>query len=167
MNIDRRAVGRLALAGIAVAAGLGRRGEAQELVQGLPPDFAEHLSRNKQIHVATQRKDGSRSTPAPVWFGVMEGAIWFTTSPTSFKAKRIKRGSPVFVSVDGKRGPFVKMKAEIIRDGDQAEKLGQIYDRKYWIAWLGFFRPSKDRNESGKTILLRLSPDPDGGAAES
>ena len=23
-----------------------------------------------------------------------------------------------------------------------AERLGEIYAQKYWIAWLGFFRPS-------------------------
>lgn len=131
---------------------------AQELTRGLPPDFSEHLARNKEIYVATLRKDGSRSTPVPVWFGLMEGSIWFTTSPDSWKAKRIRRGSPVFVSVDGKRGPFVKMKAEIVLDGNKAEQLGEVYDEKYWIAWLGFFRPSKSRNESGKTILLKLTP---------
>jgi len=167
MNIDRRTFGRMTMAGLVVLGGFGRRARGLELVQGLPPEFAEHLTRNKEIHVATRRKDGSRSTPAPVWFGLMDGAIWFTTSPTSFKAKRIKRGSPVFVSVDGKRGPFIRMKAEIILDGNQAERLGEIYDEKYWIAWLGFFRPSKERNESGKTILLRLTPDPEPSAGES
>ncbi len=131
---------------------------AQELTRGLPPDVSEHLARNKEIYVATLRKDGSRSTPVPVWFGLMEGSIWFTTSPDSWKAKRIRRGSPLFVSVAGKRGPFVRMKAEIILDGDKAEQLGKVYDEKYWIAWLGFFRPSKARNESGKTILLKLTP---------
>lgn len=134
------------------------RVQAQEFTRGLPPAFSQHLATSKEIYVATVRKDGSRSTPAPVWFGLMEGSIWFTTSPDSWKAKRIRRGSPMFVSVDGKRGPFVQMKAEIILDGDKAEQLGKIYDEKYWIAWLGFFRPSKSRNESGKTILLKLTP---------
>jgi len=133
---------------------------ADELIQGFPADFSAHLARVKEIYVATERKDGARSDAVPVWFGVMDNAIWFTTSPDSHKAKRVRRGSLVYVSVDGKEGPFVKTKAEIVKDGAQADRLGKIYSDKYWIAWLGFFRPSRARNESGKTILLRLTPAP-------
>jgi hypothetical protein len=123
-----------------------------------PPEFVAQLQDTGEIYVATVRKDGTRSTVVPVWFGWMDDAIWFTTSPTSHKAKRITRGSPLFVSAVGKDGPFIKTKAEIIRDGAVADRLGELYKQKYWIAWMGFFRPSASRNESGKTILLRLTP---------
>jgi len=158
MAMTRLGRARLGMAAMVVVMAVSNVVMSQELTRGLPPDFSEALGRNKEIYVATQRKDGSRSKPVPVWFGMMEGTIWFTTSPDSWKAKRIRRGSPVFVSVSGKNGAFVEMKAEIILDGDKAEQLGQVYDQKYWIAWMGFFRPSKARNESGKTILLKLTP---------
>ncbi len=90
----------------------------------------------------------------------MDNAIWFTTSPGSHKARRVMRGSPLFVSVEGKEGPFLRTTAEVVKDGALADRLGEIYTQKYWIAWLGFFRPSRARNESGKTILLRLTPAP-------
>ena len=131
---------------------------SEELVRGFPPDFAARLATAKEIYVATQRKDGTRSTVVPVWFGMMDNAIWFTTGPGSHKARRVMRGSPVFVSVEGKHGPFIKTKAEIVKDGALADRLGDVYRQKYWIAWLGFFRPSRARNESGQTILLRLTP---------
>jgi hypothetical protein len=131
---------------------------AEELVGGFPPDFAARLATAKEIYVATQRKDGTRSAVVPVWFGLMDNAIWFTTSPSSHKVKRVQRGSPLFVSVEGKHGPFVKTKVEVIKDGALADRLGEIYKKKYWIAWLGFFRPSRARNESGKTVLLKLAP---------
>ncbi|GBD26608.1 hypothetical protein HRbin30_01940 [bacterium HR30] len=134
-------------------------GSAQLLPQGLPLEIAEKLMEAKHVYVATQRQDGSRSRAAPVWFGIMEGAIWFTTSPESHKGKRIRRGSPVFLSVEGKKGPFVRLRAEIVNDGEKAEALGKIYERKYWLAWLGFFRPSKARVESGQTLLIRLTAD--------
>jgi hypothetical protein len=133
---------------------------AEELMQGFPPEFAVQLTRSKEIYVATLRKDGTRSSAVPVWFGLMDNAIWFTTSPKSHKARRVRRGSPMFVSVQGTDGPFVKTKAEIVKDGALADRLGEIYKEKYWIAWMGFFRPSRARNESGKTILLRLTPAP-------
>lgn len=148
------AVGWVTLFGL-----LASTSSAQLLPQGLPLDMAEKLAESKHIYVATQRKDGSRSEAAPVWFGIMEGAVWFTTSPDSHKGKRIRRGSPVFLSVEGKKGPFVRMRAEIVRDGNKAEALGKIYERKYWIAWFGFFRPSHERVESGKALLVRLVPE--------
>ena len=131
---------------------------AEQPVPGLSPEVARQLTQAKEIYVATLRKDGQRSKAVPVWFGVMDGAVWFTTGPSSHKAKRIKRGSPLLMSVQGADGPFIKMNAEIVRDGALADRLGAIYSDKYWIAWLGFFRPSRARNESGKTILLKLTP---------
>ncbi len=132
---------------------------AEGAVAGFPPDFAARLATAKEIYIATQRKDGTRSAVVPVWFAVMDDAIWFTTSPGSHKVKRVRRGSPLFVSVQGKDGPFIKTKVEIIKDGALADRLGEIYSKKYWIAWLGFFRPSRARNESGKTVLLKLTPE--------
>ena len=129
-------------------------------MQGFPPDFVARLKQCKEIYVATLRKDGNRSNAVPVWFGFMDDAIWFTTGPQSHKARRVRRGSPLLVSVDGKGGPFVQTIATIVKDGALAERLGELYNEKYWIAWLGFFRPSRARNDSGKTVLLRLTPAP-------
>jgi len=123
-----------------------------------PPDFVAQLDKIKEIYVATERKDGTRSKPVPVWFGYMDNALWFTTAPDSHKGKRVQRGSPMYVSAQGPQGPFIKTKVDVVKDGATAERLGQLYSQKYWIAWLGFFRPSRARNESGKTILLRLTP---------
>lgn len=131
---------------------------ADDAAASFPPDFMAQLHGKKEIYVATERKNGTRSSAVPVWFGVMDGSIWFTTAPDSHKGRRVKRGSPIYVSVQGKEGPFIKTKAEIVRDGALADRLGEIYKEKYWIAWLGFFRPSRSRNESGKTVLLRLTP---------
>jgi hypothetical protein len=126
----------------------------------VPPEFVAQLERVKEIYVATERKNGTRSDVVPVWFGYMDGALWFTTAPGSAKGRRVKRGSPMYVSAQGKDGPFIKTKAEIIKDGALADRLGELYAQKYWIAWVGFFRPSRARNESGKTVLLRLTPAP-------
>ena len=135
-----------------------RSAVADPAAKGFPPEMAAKLADAKEIYVATQRKDGTRSAVVPVWFGMMDDAIWFTTGPESHKVKRLKRGSPLFVSVEGKDGPFIKTNVEIIKDGALADRLGEIYKKKYWIAWLGFFRPSRARNESGKTVLLKLTP---------
>ena len=157
-GIYRRTVVKAVAVGIAALACAPSRAMAERAPTGFPPDFVTQLQNAKEIYVATQRKDGKRSTAVPVWFGWMDDAIWFTTGPSSHKGKRVQNGSPVFVSVQGKDGPFIKTKAEIIKDGAIADRLGKLYSKKYWIAWLGFFRPSRTRNESGKTILLKLTP---------
>ena len=131
---------------------------AEQPATSFPPEFVAQLAGAKEIYVATDRKDGTRSKPVPVWFGYMDNAVWFTTSPDSHKGKRVQRGSAMYVSAQGENGPFIKTNAEVIKDGALAERLGEVYSKKYWIAWLGFFRPSRARNESGKTILLRLTP---------
>jgi hypothetical protein len=125
-----------------------------------PPEFMSQLQHSKEIYVATLRKDGTRSTAVPVWFGILDDAILFSSLPDNHKAKRVKRGSPIFVSVQGKDGPFIKTKAEIVKDGGVAERLGQIYSQKYWIAWVGMFRPSRAKIETGKNVLIRLTPEP-------
>jgi len=155
MVLERSAVLSLAIAALALSVTAAM---AEQPQHRFPAEFIAQLAAAGEINVATQRKDGTRSAVVPVWFGVMDDAIWFTTSPDSTKAKRLKRGSPVFVSATGKDGPFVKTKVEIVKDGALADRLGAIYAKKYWIAWIGFFRPSHARNASGKTVLLKLTP---------
>jgi hypothetical protein len=131
---------------------------AEQLSQGFPSDVVVHLASAKEIYIATERKSGKRSAVAPVWFAVVDNAIWFATSPASNKAKRVAHGSPMYVSVDGKNGPFMKTKAEIVKDGAMADRLGEIYAKKYWLAWLGMYRPSRTRLETGQIVLIKLTP---------
>jgi general stress protein 26 len=94
------------------------------------PDFVQQLLDNKEIHVATVRKDGTRSSAVPVWFVVIDGVLWSSTSPKSIKARRVKRGSPMLVSVSGEDGPFVETNAELVTDAAVAERMGQMYADK-------------------------------------
>ncbi len=130
-----------------------------EPAPSFPAGFLRHLQDSKQIYVATQRKDGTRSAASPVWFGIIDNQIWFATKVGSHKAGRVKRGSPLFVSVSGKEGPFVKTRAEIVKDGAVADQLGQIYAQKYWMAWVGLHRPSRQKIESGEDVLIHLIPE--------
>jgi len=123
-----------------------------------PPDLRQALATAKNLYVATKRKDGSTSEVAPIWFMADDEAIYFTTTPTSYKAKRIAKGSPVLVWVGSTQGPHFVGKGEIVRDPAMAEKMAPAYDQKYWISWLGFFRPSPDRVREGKTLIVRVTP---------
>ena len=75
------------------------------------------LSTAGMLYIATVRKDGNQSTAAPVWFTVLPNhLVLIQTQPTTWKAKRIRRGSLVIVWIGRKRGPAFVGKAEISSD---------------------------------------------------
>src|SRR2546430_4573984 len=82
----------LALAAVAVAG------------SGFAPETDDALRGAKQIYVGTRRKDGMPGAVVPVWFMFDGEAIYFTTGPTSHKARRIARGSPLLVWVGRRDG---------------------------------------------------------------
>ncbi len=128
----------------------------------LPPDVVAALKTSKNLYVATERKSGTQSSKAPIWFMYDGEAVYFTTTPESHKAKRIAQGSPIFAWVGAEDGPHFVGKAEIVRDpaaaAALADKMAPVYDQKYWISWIGFFRPRADRVRAGKTLIVRVVP---------
>jgi general stress protein 26 len=116
------------------------------------------LQTQKEIYIATRRADGSRSAAVPVWFwwDAAHQVLYTSTAPEAHKAKRIRKGSPVYVSVQGKDGPFFEGTAELVTDLQLVERLGKAYSQKYWIAWLGFFRPRPERVSAGKTVVVKV-----------
>ena len=125
---------------------------------GFPPDLAAALRTEQYIYVATRRADGSQSRAVPVWFTFDGDAIYFTTAPTSYKVRRLRRGSPLFVWVGRADGPHFTGAAEVLQDPDVAARIAPDYSRKYWIAWLGLFRPRPERVRAGKTVIVRVRP---------
>ena len=116
------------------------------------------LKTEKHIYVATRRLNGEWSTPAPVWFMYDGEAVYLTTAPTSHKAHRIHRGSPVRVWVGKKEGPFFEGRAYFVKDQAVVERMAEAYRHKYWIAWLGLFRPRPERVATGKTLIVKIVP---------
>ena len=123
-----------------------------------PADVAEALRSAKQIYIATRRNDGSPSKVVPVWFQFDGDAVLFTTGPNSHKARRIARGSPLLVWIGRPAGPHFAGRAELVRDPALAARMAPAYDAKYWISWLGFFRPRPERVRDGKTVIVRVTP---------
>ncbi len=116
------------------------------------PATKELLQSSSYIYTATQRKSGEISESVPIWFMYDGDRIFFTTGPESWKAKRIARGSPLTINVGSKTGPKLTGKATKVTDPALVDGMGQAYSDKYWIAWLGLFRPRSDRVTSGKTV---------------
>lgn len=126
----------------------------------LNDDIKAALKTESYIYVATRRLNGEWSNPAPVWFMYDGEAVYFTTAPTSHKAHRIHRGSPVRIWVGRKDGPSFDGEAHFVKDRAVVERMAESYSQKYWIAWLGFFRPRPGRIASGKTLAVKITPTP-------
>ena len=124
----------------------------------LPPETETALRNSDLIYVATRRRNGALSTIRPIWFFYEDGKIFFTTAPDSWKAKRIAAGSPLYIWVGSEQGPFVEGRAEPVTDPALIDRMGESYAKKYWIAWLGLFRPRSSRVASGKTNAYLVTP---------
>src|SRR5262249_40367059 len=98
-----------------IAAALVGRGAARAEISARD---ARALADAKLIYIATVRKDGNQSKAAPVWFALSSDnqAIFIQTGPQTWKAKRVKRGSPVLVWIGTAAGPAFIGKAEITPD---------------------------------------------------
>jgi len=145
------------LVGLLIAVGLCLVGMVHE-VRALSEVAKTKLHTEKEIYVATTRANGKWSTAAPVWFIYDGEAVYLTAAPTSYKARRIKRSSPVRIWVGSTEGPSFTGKAEIIEDLALVERMGTAYQQKYWLAWLGFFRPRASRVASGQTLAIKVTP---------
>jgi len=117
----------------------------------LPSATEAALRSSDQIYVATRRRNGALSAISPIWFYYTDGKIFFSTSPGSWKAKRIAAGSPLYIWVGSENGPFLEGHAEPVTDAAFIDRMGAAYGQKYWIAWLGLFKPRGSRVAEGKT----------------
>jgi PPOX class probable F420-dependent enzyme len=109
------------------------------------------------IYIATVRKDGNQSRAVPVWFiATDDHQILIDTNSTSWKAKRIRRGSPVLIWIGSRTGPAFIGKAEIVSDHAVQDFMIQQIPKKYWLAWLGMFGPKREKFDSGAVITIRI-----------
>ncbi len=131
---------------------------------------AQPLSKAQLIYIATVRKDGNQSKAAPVWFtiGADNNAILIQTGPETWKAKRIRRGSPALVWIGTADGPAFIGKAEITNDAAVINKILTDFRNKYWQNRALGIGPSRSGFDSGERIAIRITPTrelPDGFAS--
>ena len=121
------------------------------------------------IYIATVRMDGNQSRAARVWFIVTpDNKILIDTNSDSWKAKRIKRGSPVLVWLGSQTGPAFIGKAEIVEDKAIQDVMIEKIPEKYFLARIGFFGPKRAKFDAGQIVTIRISPSrnlPDGFAS--
>jgi len=158
--------GAVALGGLAMAPGIattsasaqsssdGKQAGAQVSQRDL-----DALATAGILYIATVRKDGNQSTAAPVWFTVSPNhLVLIQTQPTTWKAKRIRRGSPVIVWIGRKHGPAFIGKAEISSDSAVERQIIEDYPKKYLMARFGFHRPNQEMFDKGGILPIVITP---------
>ncbi len=117
------------------------------------------FSKASLVYIATVRKDGNQSKPAPVWFTTTpDHVLLINTSPTSWKAKRIRRGSPAMVWIGSEDGPAFIGKAEITTDPSLQNRIITDYPEKYMMARVGLFKPSQEKFDKGSVVAIKITP---------
>jgi hypothetical protein len=117
------------------------------------------LSEASVLYIATVRRDGNQSTPAPVWFTISPNhLVLIQTEPITWKAKRIRRGSPVIVWIGKPRGPAFIGKAEITSDPAVPRQIVDDYPKRYLMARLGLHRPTQEMFEKGQILAISNHP---------
>ena len=149
---------RLLLAPIAILATLSAIGIADA---DMTPRDADALGKATYLYIATVRKDGNQSKAAPVWFIAGDKQVFIDTNSDSWKAKRVRRGSPMLIWIGSQTGPAFIARAEIVQDAAQQDMMIREIPNKYFLAKIGFFGPTRAKFDSGKIVTIRISPQRD------
>jgi len=126
----------------------------------ISPRDAAALAQASLIYIATVRKDGNQSKAAPVWFtpGADNDSILIQTGPDTWKAKRIRRGSPVLIWIGSATGPAFIGKAEITSDAAIRDKILDDFRKKYLRNRLFGVGPSQAKFDAGTVIAIKITP---------
>jgi hypothetical protein len=120
------------------------------------------LTAASYVYVATVRKDGTQSRAVPVWFiANRDDHVLIDTNSDSWKARRIQRGSPVLVWIGSRNGPAFIGRAEVVADRPVRDFMIEQIPKKYFLARVGLFGPSRAKFDAGKIVTIRIAVERD------
>jgi len=157
MHTDRRAARWTnALVTVAIVAGtLTGVTRAAEL----PADVKTALETSKYVYISSTRKDGTLGKPAEIWFLYHNGAVYVGTMPTSWRAKRIKKGRAAAKIAVGKvDGPSFMATGAIVNEPDVLPVLYETYAKKYADGWKQFEPKFRSGFKDGSRVLIKYTP---------
>jgi hypothetical protein len=142
---------------LAVMIGLGIRSLA--IAGELSPSLKEQLSASTYVYIASQRKHGGFSKPAEIWFLFHDNAVWVSTPPTTWRAKRITAGRTTAKIAVGKAdGPAFEAVGAIVRDPQVSDLMLAAYAQKYPDGWSKFEHKFRDGFKDGSRVLIKYTP---------
>lgn len=125
-------------------------------------EIAEFVARSRTATLATTGPDGSIHLVA-MWYGIVDGDIWFETKFKSQKAVNIRRNSRCSVMIedgdtyDTLRGVTFEGVAEILDDPDSCLKVGISVWERYTAPYTEESRPFVEQMMN-KRVAVRIRP---------
>jgi len=117
------------------------------------------FAKSQLVFIATVRKDGNQSRSTPVWFTTTpDHILLIETAPDTWKAKRIRRGSPAMIWIGAVDGPAFIGNAEITKDAALESRIVNDYPEKYLEARVGLFKPTQEKFDTGKIVAIKITP---------
>ncbi|BCK54283.1 pyridoxamine 5'-phosphate oxidase family protein [Nocardia wallacei] len=126
-------------------------------------EIADFLERSRIITLATLGKSGLPHLTA-MWYGLVDGAIWFETKAKSQKAVNIRRDPRVTVLVeagdtyDQLRGVSIEGRAEIVDDAEALFRVGVSVWERYTGPYSEEVRPMVEAMLN-KRVAIRVVPE--------
>ena len=125
----------------------------------LSNSLKEQLTTSKYVYISSQRKNGSFSKPAEIWFLYRDNAVYVGTPPTTFRAKRIKHGhTAAKIAVGKPDGPSFEAVGSIVQDPKIYDEMFQTYAKKYPDGWSKFEQKFRDGFKDGSRVLIKYTP---------
>ncbi|MGV9681039.1 PPOX class F420-dependent oxidoreductase [Nocardia sp. NPDC003482] len=126
-------------------------------------EIAGFLERSRIMTLATLGKTGLPHLAA-MWYGLVDGEIWFETKAKSQKAVNLRRDPRVTVlveagdSYDQLRGVSIEGRAEIVDDPDALFRVGVSVWERYTAPYTEEARPFVEAMLN-KRVAVRLIPE--------
>jgi hypothetical protein len=126
---------------------------------GLSPEVKQALETSKYVYIASTRKDGSLSKPAEIWFLYHDGAVYVGSLPTSWRARRIKKGrTQAKIWVGKPDGPSFLATGAIVNDPAVYPVMFETYAKKYPEGWPKFEDKFRTGFKDGSRVLIKYTP---------
>ena len=125
----------------------------------LPADVEKALGDANYVYVQSQRKDGTWSKPAEIWFHVDKGRVCVGTRPSSWRVRRIGWGrTKARIAVGKADGPSFEATGALVHDATVEARLMDDYAKKYPDGWKKFEQNFRDGFKSGERVVVCYSP---------
>ena len=102
---------------------------------------------------------GGELKKVQVWLTIRVGRIEFLTPADSLKVKRIRRNPRVVSFLGDEKGPSIPGSAEIVTSAAEIMRVYRGYWKTHPIMMVLLSRTIKRRIETGKQVLIRITPD--------
>lgn len=126
-------------------------------------EITDFLERSRIANLATLGPTGTPHLTA-MWYGLINGEMWFETKAKSQKAVNLRRDPRVTVLVeagdtyDQLRGVSIEGRAEIIEDADQLFQVGISVWERYTGPYSDDMKPFVDQMLN-KRVAVRIVPE--------